>query len=160
KVCGTTNLEDARLADASGANAVGFIFAPSPRQVNADEVRPISEQVRGIERIGLFVNEKLEKIEETIKRADLTGVQLHGDEPPEVVASLADRLHSRLPRARIIKTLRLTPQLKKELQSFADDGRVDAVLIDTFSPHARGGTGVAFDWQQARETVRDAAVPI
>ena len=160
KICGTTSVHDARIAVASGANAVGFIFAASPRQVSAEEVRPITEQVRGIERIGLFVNEQPEKIEETFQRAALTGVQLHGDEPPEMVASLGERLRSGVPRVRIIKTLRFTPELGKELQSFADGRGVDAVLIDSFSPYARGGTGVAFDWEQARETVRDAAVPI
>jgi phosphoribosylanthranilate isomerase len=160
KICGTTNLEDARFAVAAGANAVGFIFAPSPRQVSAEEVRSMTEQVRGVELIGLFVNEHPEKIEETFQRAALTGVQLHGDEPPEMVASLGDRLRSGVPRVRIIKTLRFTPLLGTELQSFADGRKVDAVLIDTFSPHARGGTGIAFDWEQARESVRDAAVPI
>jgi len=158
KICGTTNLQDARLAVAAGANALGFIFAPSPRRVEVRQVRPIAEQVREeVERIGLFVNETPDAIAETFKRVDLTGVQLHGDEPPEEVADLRERLGS---KARIIKTLRFTSQLAKELVRFSDRRLLDAVLIDTFSPDVRGGTGVAFDWEEAKEILRRASIPI
>jgi phosphoribosylanthranilate isomerase len=160
KICGTTNLEDARLAVAAGGDALGFIFAPSPRKVSAEQVRAITEQVGAVERIGLFVNEQPDKIEDIFERAALTGVQLHGDEPPEEVAFLRERLRAIARRVRIIRTLRFTPQLGRELRRFADSGCVDAILIDTFSPHARGGTGITFDWQQAKESICSAKVPI
>ena len=160
KICGTTNLEDALLTVAAGADALGFIFAPSPRKVSAEQVRVITEQVRAVERIGLFVNEQPEKIGEIFERAALTGVQLHGDEVPEEVASVSQQLRAIGRKARIIKTLRFTPQLVKDLRTFADSELVDAVLIDTFSPHARGGTGMTFDWEQANDSVRNAQVPI
>jgi len=160
KICGTTNLDDARLAVAAGANALGFIFAPSPRKVNAQQVRVITERVQKVERIGLFVNEHPETIEETFKRAALTGVQLHGDESPEEVASVGERLRAISGKVRIIKTVRFTTDLARELEAFAHPELVDAVLIDTFSPHSRGGTGVTFDWEQASDSVRSAQVPI
>ena len=160
KICGTTNIEDARLAVAAGTDALGFIFAPSPRQVNVLDVHAIAGQVKEVERIGLFVNETTEKIVDTFERADLTGVQLHGDEPPDHVASVRDRLRSIAPRARIIKTVRFTPQFATELMRFSKPGLVDAILVDAFSSHARGGTGITFDWEQAREAVRRANIPI
>ena len=160
KICGTTNLEDARLTVAAGADALGFIFAPSPRKISAEQVRVITKQVRAVERIGLFVNEQPERIEEIFENALLTGVQLHGDEPLQEVAKVGERLRTIAPGARIIKTVRFTPQFSRELLSFANRRVVDAILIDTFSPHARGGTGLTFDWEQAKDSVRNAQVPI
>jgi len=160
KICGTTNLTDARLAITAGADALGFIFAPSPRQVTLDQVRSITDQIREIECMGLFVKEAPEKIEETFERAGLTGVQLHGEESPEQVLQIRNRLRSYAPNPRMIKTIRFTPSIAKQLVRFSDPSLIDAILIDTFSPYARGGTGVAFDWKEAREIIRTADVPV
>jgi phosphoribosylanthranilate isomerase len=160
KICGTTNLEDAHLAVEAGADALGFIFAPSPRRVIPEQVRRIIEQVKAPECVGLFVNETSDAIAKAFEEAALTGVQLHGDEPPDHVTSVRHRLRSIAPRARIIKSVRFAPQFASELMRFSEPGLVDAVLIDTFSPRARGGTGITFDWEQARDAVRGAHIPI
>jgi phosphoribosylanthranilate isomerase len=160
KVCGTTNLADARLAVSAGADALGFIFAPSPRQVKAEQVTPITKQLREIDRIGLFVNETPDQIEEIFKSTGLTGVQLHGDESPEQVLEIRKRLRSYSSMPQVIKTVRFTPAIAGELVRFSDPALVDAILIDTFSPHARGGTGTAFAWEEAQEIVRCAEIPI
>jgi len=160
KICGTTNLADARLAVSAGADALGFIFASSPRQVNPGGVRSIADQLRGVERIGLFVNEAPDSIEEIFDKAGLSGVQLHGDESPEQIFEIRNRMRSQSTRPRIIKTIRFTRGVTGELARFSDANLVDAIVIDTFSPHARGGTGVTFDWGEARQVVSQAAIPI
>src|ERR1700760_3523442 len=89
KVCGNTNLEDARFADAAGADALGFIFAPSPRQVQPEQVRIIINQLTpGMEKYGVFVDAGFDEIVATVETAGLTGVQLHRSSD----ASLPDRL--------------------------------------------------------------------
>lgn len=160
KICGTTNLADARVAVSAGADALGFIFASSPRQVNPGQVRSITDQVRDVECIGLFVNEASDSIEAIFEEAGLNGVQLHGDESPQQIFEIRNRVRSQSARPRIIKTIRFTPAVTGELARLSDANLVDAILIDTFSPYARGGTGVAFDWEQAGEIVHRAEMPI
>jgi len=82
KICGTTNLEDALAAVESGANAVGFVFySKSPRRVNAEAARSIIARLpEHIEKVGVFVNETVEHINQIVNQAGLTVVQLHGDE--------------------------------------------------------------------------------
>ena len=91
KICGLTRAEDARLALTLGADYLGFIFACSPRQVAAEAVRAIlssleqeqSGKLSGVERLGVFINADRGFIEETARRANLSMLQLHGDENPE-----------------------------------------------------------------------------
>src|SRR5512142_729698 len=89
KICGTTNLQDARLAADAGADAVGFVFGPSKRRVTAEQVAPITRELPPtLEKVGVFVNESPERVAEIVRVAGLTGVQLQGDEPLEWVAVL------------------------------------------------------------------------
>jgi len=82
KICGITNQEDAQTAVDAGADALGFVFyEKSPRKVDPETTRKIVTKVpSNIERVGVFVNEPVEKILETVAQAGLTGVQLHGVE--------------------------------------------------------------------------------
>ncbi len=78
KICGNTSLEDAWLAAEAGADAVGFVFAPSPRRVTAEQVSRITPHLPDrVERIGVFVISDLNEIESTVRTCRLTGVQLH-----------------------------------------------------------------------------------
>ena len=87
KICATTNLCDAQASLAAGADALGFIFAPSSRRIEIDQgAEIISSLTDEIERIGVFVNETPARVAEAAEQAGLTGVQLHGDEP-------ADQMH-------------------------------------------------------------------
>ena len=81
KICGTTNLEDARLAVEAGADALGFVFyEKSPRRIDPEAAGRIAARVPpGIEKVGVFVEEPVEKILLTVARAGLTAAQLHGD---------------------------------------------------------------------------------
>ena len=105
KICATTSVEDGRAAIAAGADALGFVFAPSKRRVTAEQARAIIAGLpAGIERVGVFQNETAERIRETVQHAGLTAVQLHGEETPELVADLFSR-GLREPRIGVIKTI-------------------------------------------------------
>ena len=150
KICGTTNLRDAQLCLAAGANAVGFIFAPSPRQIEAATAAEIVCELRGeIESIGVFVNQTPEQVAEIARSMALSGVQLHGDEPatslPEFRRLLRDR--------KIIKTLSAQGLQNGEIDLaayLAERESLDAILLDSGSPQQRGGTGTSFNWEAVR----------
>ena len=89
KICGNTSLEDAQLAADAGADAVGFVFAPSPRRVTPALVAAIVPQLPAtLEKIGVFVDAPFAEIEATVQTSALTGVQLHFAAPPELPARL------------------------------------------------------------------------
>src|SRR5690242_11617819 len=101
-MCGTTSVVDAQMCADAGANAIGFIFAESPRRVDPKMAKEISRAMpRELERIGVFVNEPVESVMRTADHAELTGVQLHGDESPRYVKELVRRCVER--SLRIIK---------------------------------------------------------
>ena len=78
KICANTSLADARVAAEAGADAVGFVFAPSPRRVTVEQVAAIvPEFPTEIEKIGVFVGASVDEIAATVETAGLTGVQLH-----------------------------------------------------------------------------------
>ncbi len=78
KICGNTSLEDARFAAESGAHAVGFVFAPSPRQVEPNLVSKITQQLPAqLEKYGVFVDAGFDEIVSTVAECGLTGVQIH-----------------------------------------------------------------------------------
>ena len=100
KICGITSEEDALLAVAMGADAVGFIFAPSPRQVQATRVRDIVTRLpREILTVGVFRDAAPEQVLDIYQECRLTGVQLHGHETIEESQWL-----SSLPKRRIAST--------------------------------------------------------
>src|ERR671921_81755 len=104
KMCGTTNLADAEMCVAAGVDALGFIFAESPREITPTKAGEISRVVPPhIERIGVFVNESEEKALDTGREPPPTGVQLHGEESPAYVQQLL-RMAGEFP-PRIIKTI-------------------------------------------------------
>ncbi len=158
KVCGNTNLDDARMAIDAGADAIGFVFAPSPRRVEPAAVRDIVAQLPPhIEKLGVFVNETAERIGAIVREAGLSGVQLHGDEGPEFARLLRGMPESHQGRFRIVKSLPVYPGFEIEVRAFAESGAVDAVLLDAATDRARGGTGETFDWSRAAGFVTGAA---
>src|SRR5277367_4486956 len=83
KICGNTTLEDARLAAECGANAVGFVFAPSPRRVEADQVRKITEQLPAmLEKYGVLVDAGVDEIVSTVTASGVSGVQIQRTSDP------------------------------------------------------------------------------
>jgi phosphoribosylanthranilate isomerase len=150
KICGITRIDDARLAVDSGADYLGFIFAESPRQLTADTAGKILrtlelEQPDGMlsfERVGVFVNAGKKLIEEAIRQAGLTMLQLHGDEDPDFCNQFE------LP---VIKALRIKGRGIIEL---VDNYDTPYILLEPYLRGRYGGTGVQADWQLAAELVR------
>ena len=155
KICANTTLEDALLSADAGADAVGFVFAPSPRRVTAAEVALITPRLPAtVEKIGVFVDATLEEIVSTVLACGLTGAQLHFDADPELPA----RLHERLgPELRILRVMHFgaetAAQHAAQIAEHARNPHVDAVLVDSHTAMAAGGTGVTFDWDAARITL-------
>ena len=139
KICGITNLEDARHAAACGADALGFVFYPgSPRFVNPDTARRIIADLPPLlTTVGLFVNEHPARIREMVELCGLSTVQLHGDEEPDQCS---------YPPCRVIKALRLKETMQDDV--FASY-QVSALLLDAYVPDQFGGTGQRCDWAQA-----------
>ncbi|MCL6622384.1 MAG: phosphoribosylanthranilate isomerase [Syntrophobacterales bacterium] len=141
KICGLTDPEDARLAAALGAHALGFIFyPPSPRSVSPEQAREIIRQLPPfVLTVGVFVDEELDAVREIAALAGLDWVQLHGNESPDYCRALGRR---------VIKGFRV--QGEETLPLLAPyRGAVQAVLLDTYKPGTPGGTGETFDWQLA-----------
>jgi phosphoribosylanthranilate isomerase len=105
KICGITNHEDALAAIDAGANALGFVFYDkSPRKMTAESAKAITSQLPGkVEKFGVFVNDPVERVYDTVVRAGLTAVQLHGDEDAEFSRALFRALASGLRRPTIFR---------------------------------------------------------
>src|SRR5689334_4779395 len=90
KICGTTNLEDAQLAVDAGADAIGFVFAQSKRQVTAEQVAEISRELPNtVEKVGVFNHHTVAAIVSAVQRAGLTRVQLHGHDDWQIAEKTA-----------------------------------------------------------------------
>jgi phosphoribosylanthranilate isomerase len=151
KICGTTNLEDALAAAEAGADALGFVFAPSPRRISPrDAARITAALPASVEKIGVFVNQSLELVLDTVQKAGLTGVQLHGDEDRQFARQLRDQHGSG--DLRIIKTLSMREAGEGAAIATQEGaaGAFSALMLDSGgSGGRRGGTGMTFDWQDA-----------
>jgi phosphoribosylanthranilate isomerase len=142
KVCGITNPGDAREAADAGADAIGLIFAESPREVNVEEARRISVALPdGVLKVGVFVDAEPEEVLQTAREVGLDLAQLHGDETPETVAAIRG---AGLP---VMKALRVrNAEALAEIQSYG----ADLIMLDAWSARVRGGTGETFDWGLAK----------
>lgn len=143
KICGLTNIDDARLAADLGADQLGFNFYPkSPRYVSPADARVMIDQLpESVLKVGVFVNESIENIFEIVRTARLDAVQLHGDEDAMFVSTLRENRS-----IMIIKAVRVMPETRVDEAPHAN---VDAILLDSFSVNERGGTGETFDWKFA-----------
>jgi phosphoribosylanthranilate isomerase len=151
KICGITNVEDALRAAQCGATAIGLIFAEeSPRRITFRAAAEILSVVpEKLLRVGVFVNEPLEHLNDCVAKLGLHFAQLHGEESPDFCRQV---------KGRVIKAFRVSSEGDLEaLQHY----RVDAFLLDAFSPGKRGGSGRTFDWSLAVKAKEHAqGVPI
>jgi len=141
KICGITNLEDALMAVEAGADALGFVFfGKSSRHISPDQAALIIRQLPPfVQTVGLFVNEEIATVNATADICGLDVIQLHGEETPEFCSAV---------NRRVIKAFRV-----KDMSSLdrMKDYQVAGFLLDTWSPAAQGGTGIAFNWDIAAE---------
>lgn len=162
KICANTNLEDARAAADSGADAVGFVFAASPRRITAEEVAGITAALPGnLKKIGVFGEHSFDEIVFTVRSAGLDGVQLHGGSDPLLAAKLRREFG---PALFLIQTLHwnINGDFSATERDFREGWRavarldsVDAVLLDAKTATASGGTGTTFDWARARALLEE-----
>jgi phosphoribosylanthranilate isomerase len=143
KICGITNLADAKAATDAGANALGFNFYEKSlrRVVTADAAQIRAKLPKEIEAVGVFVNAKPADINSLRAFVRFDAAQLHGDETPEIVSRVA----SSLP---VIKAFRVDanfalPTLNRYAEAFA-------FLLDGARAGQYGGTGQTTDWDLAR----------
>jgi phosphoribosylanthranilate isomerase len=150
KICGVTCVQDAELCIAAGADAIGLNFcAASPRCVSLEAAREIVSAVAGrVLTVGVFVDASHAEITALRTSTGIACVQLHGAEPPELLARL-------LPHA--YKAIRV-----RDATSLAEARRYagDHVLLDAYVPGAAGGTGTTFEWQLATEFARERLVTL
>jgi phosphoribosylanthranilate isomerase len=161
KICANTNVDDALLAVEMGADAVGFVFAPSKRQVTTDEAAEIiAELPSGVEKVGVFLTDDPYKVQDSVDVAGLTAVQLHGSFRASMVHHLAEECGDGL---KIIQTMayELDPADREDadarfeaaLRLVFGEPRVWAVLLDAARGGASGGLGVSFDWERVGKIV-------
>jgi len=141
KICGMTRLEDALHAEAQGAHALGFIFyPPSPRAADPARVAEFSAKLHPFTvKVGVFVDETPEHINAIVERCRLDRIQLHGQEPFEMLKQLTRPAY----RAFKLRDAGDLARVKEEPDAVA--------MLDTFDPALVGGTGRPFNWEWARE---------
>ncbi len=142
KICGITNTGDARVAAEAGADAVGLIFAESPRRVGIEGARRISIALpENIIRVGVFVDEEPAEVLRISRKVGLDLAQLHGDETPDTVTAVRES------GVKVMKALRVRDAASIDA---LDGYEADLFLLDAYSEKARGGTGERFDWRVAK----------
>jgi len=148
KICGITNIEDALLVSKLGADALGFVFADSPRKIDVETVEEINSALPPlISRVGVFVNEKAETVKAIASRCRLDILQFHGSEPPAYCANFSQR---------VVKAFRVKDFCDLNTLNEYD---VDAFLLDAFVEGKLGGTGKGFNWEIAKKA-KDFGKPI
>ena len=158
KICANTNVEDALMAAERGADAVGFVFAPSVRQVTAAQVREIAAAMPDrVERVGVFGKLAADDIARAAETARLTAVQLHGGLDLKLAEQLGklgiDVIHTVHWAVGEDSAERVRADLTA-LRNVAENARV---LVDAKVGKVSGGLGVAYDWAEASTVLRGQA---
>ncbi len=150
KICANTSLEDAQFAADAGADAVGFVFAKSTRQVTPAEVRAIIPMLPvELEKYGVFVDAGFEEIAQIVDECGLTGVQLHAANDPALPSKLRNHSSGVRRPLRILKVIHYSSDLKEQIRAAQSDSAIDGVLVDSRTATLVGGTGRRFDWEAA-----------
>ena len=140
KICGITNTEDALRAASLEIDALGFVFAPSPRRVDPSTVQEIVQYLSpSVLRVGVFVNQDYSEVEKILKDCGLSALQFHGMESPDYCRTFL------FP---VIKAIRI-----RDVESLREIDRYPnvSILLDTYHPLKAGGTGSPFPWEIALE---------
>ncbi|MBS1257250.1 MAG: N-(5'-phosphoribosyl)anthranilate isomerase [Candidatus Scalindua arabica] len=141
KICGIKTLSDAKVAVDYGADAIGFVFAESVRNVSKEKARAIVRKLPPfVTTVGLFVNDTAENIEAICRFCGLDAIQLHGNERPSLL--------NKLKAFKTIKAFRI--QNEKDILPIKKY-KPDAILLDGYSEKNMGGTGTSFDWKIVKD---------
>lgn len=135
KICGIMTAQDAQFANAMGADFIGFVFAPSKRQVLPADAKKFAHKVTGqTKKVGVFVNETIDQMIAIAEEVGLDYIQLHGQEDAHIAKQLPYP---------IIKAFSIDEALKTDLSAYP----CTYILIDT----PGGGTGQTFDWTKLQQ---------
>lgn len=152
KFCGCTDLRDVMLAVETGADAIGMIFAPSPRRITESSARHIAEHLPPfITPVGVFVNPTRDEVGRARDIFPDLVIQLHGDESPQFVSSLDGK---------VIKTVHVPHDAtdSNAVELAANQHPRAILLFDTVVDGKRGGTGVTFPWRAVAPIARERQI--
>lgn len=145
KICGIQTKAAAEVAVENGANLIGFVFAKSKRKIEPEEATKIAETIPDhVKKVGVFVNESIDKMIEIAETVGLDYIQLHGDETPDIAR--------RIPY-KVIKAFAMEP----ETVSTISDYPCDFYLLDSPKGKYRGGNGKTFDWELVHQLTIDSS---
>lgn len=136
KICGLMEREHVKAAVDAGADAIGFVFAPSRRRVTINEAKELARLVpQGVMKVGVFVDASREEIERTFKEVPLDIVQFHGNESQDFIEKVG------LPSIKVL-SVHSAEDVKRVAHYQAD-----YYLFDTPGTEFKGGSGMTFDWE-------------
>ncbi len=147
KICGITNIDDAKICVDCGADALGFIFyKESKRYIEPDEAKKIIDKLPFfVLKVGVFVNENFENVNSTAKNIGLNAVQLHGNESLDYCKKI---------NYPVIKAIRVDERLNENLENYSEH----TILLDSKDAREYGGTGKRFDWELIPESYRNKII--
>lgn len=146
KICGLTNLQDARFTSGALAHYMGFIFyEESPRYIEPGEAGAIINWIEGPECVGVFVNQPLDDVNMIARQTGLDLVQLHGDESPEYCGLI----ETQVVKAIHVRDSDTEESIREKVEPYLDE--VDYLLFDTKVEGLWGGTGQTFDWNLIKD---------
>lgn len=148
KICGITTASAAAAVAEGGADLIGFVFAPSRRRISVSDAQVLAHNLPGIAKVGVFVNEAVDKVNEIAKVCNLDYIQLSGDE---------SAAYCRQVKRPVIKALQVG---KAGFWETVTGYKVEYLLLDTFVPGSYGGTGKVFDWQITAQVRAVSNIPV
>ena len=139
KICGLRTMEDVQAVNEARPDYIGFVFAPGRRQVTASQAAAMREQLApGIQAVGVFVNESVDRILSLVEAGIIDVIQLHGDETEQMILELKAKTKAPVIRAVRVRT---TDDIHRAFSVPSD-----YLLFDTYTKDAYGGSGRTFDW--------------
>lgn len=149
KLCGMKTLAAAQAAESAGADYIGFIFYPkSHRYIAPEQARAISAKLPRVKKVGVFVDESAERVNEIAEIAQLDYIQLHGHEDADFARQL---------NRPVIKAFRYGDGFSA---ARANDFPAELILVDAYRPDEAGGTGTTFDWRSAAAEIAKIDKPV
>lgn len=135
KICGLTERKHVEAAVDAGADAIGFVFAPSRRKISVENAKELAALIpQDVLKIGVFVNETKTQLHNIYEKVGLDYIQLHGEETPEFIQSIG------------LPTIKAFSIKEKEDVEKASQYNVDYYLFDAPGVVYKGGSGIPFDW--------------
>jgi phosphoribosylanthranilate isomerase len=157
KICGVRTLDDALACVSAGADAIGFLVdvSISPRRISATQAKSIVAGLPPfVTPVAVMIPSSAEEVVSAGRLVKPGAIQLHGEEPPEMLR----RIKGQLPWARLIKTIHVGSG-DEVAKAKAYEGSADAILLDTLSP-AGGGSGAVHDWETSADIIGAVNMPV